>query len=101
MIILETTGDFGLVDPSNGAYIQPFRPTVAKVTAFIQQRIATNQIRVLSDPLPDDANDADFAKFLQDSDGKVDLAVAAYISSFDAPEKKGRGKPKPATVTEA
>jgi hypothetical protein len=46
-LIVETTGDFMLSDVSMAQEVQPDRPTVVSDSVFIQQRIASGQLKVL------------------------------------------------------
>ncbi len=92
-LLAETTGEFMLVDSSSGESIPSSRPAVITVSQFYNSRIALNQVVKVSD-VPDEASDEEFQKFWEDSDGDRDLAVASFLSSFDAeaPKPKGRGK---------
>lgn len=81
-IICETTGDFQLVDfGSEGRVIPAFRPSVSPLTAFVSQRAAAGQIRVLAN-VSEAATDEEFQKYLKDSDGDVTLAIEAFKSTY-------------------
>lgn len=81
-IICETTGEFQLVDYGNESRIIPaFRPSISPLTAFVSQRAAAGQIRVLAN-VSEEATDEEFQKYLTDSDGDVTLAIEAFKSAF-------------------
>lgn len=77
-LLVETTGDFGLVDPNNAAVINWNRPTVVQDTPFVQQRAAAGQIKVLDNQIPDDVTDEQWVDYYNESfvDGKLDLDLA-------------------------
>lgn len=85
-LLVETTGNFSLIDGTRGLVdIRSTRPTVVVSTSFVQNRIALGQIKVLAE-LPEEATDEDWVKFLEESDGDVDLARESFVSSFGDPE---------------
>ncbi len=92
-ILCETTGDFMLVDLTTGQEVSSTRPAVISMTNFFSQRSMIGQLRKLGD-LTDEATDAEFAKYVTDSDGDIDLAVDAFLSSFgvEAPSEKAPAK---------
>lgn len=102
-LLVETTGEFMLVDyDQKGLIIEHNRPTVTEPTTFVQTRTSLGQLRVVAE-LTDEATDEEFAKYVKDSDGDIELAVDAFKTSFSAsnekttikqPETKRRG-PKP------
>lgn len=79
--IVETTGEFGLVNNDYSA-IHSHRPTVTRKTQLVEIKIAERQLRMLASTLPDQANDEDFYKVWLDSDKDAKLAVAAYCGEF-------------------
>lgn len=81
-LLIETTGDFMLMDNSTGAEIHWNRPTVCPRSNFIGARTAMGQIKVLSNELSEDATDEEFGAFLLDSKNDKELAVSAFISKF-------------------
>lgn len=83
-LLVETTGDFELVDfDQNGAIVAHDRPSVVVPTTFIHTRTSIGQIRVL-DTLTDEATDEEFAKYVKDSDGDIELALSAFKTSFSS-----------------
>jgi len=97
-ILVETTGEFELVDFTyGGAIVAHDRPSVVEATVFIQTRASIGQIRVL-DTLTDEATDAEFEKYFKDSDKDVELAMdafkTAYSSSSQTTTTKQQAVPK-------
>lgn len=81
-LLVETTGEFELVDfDQNGAIVAHDRPSVVFASTFIQSRTSLGQIRVL-DNLTDEATDEEFAKYVKDSDGDIELAISAFKTSY-------------------
>lgn len=97
-VLIETTGEFMLVDPHVRFEIPADRPSVAQPTPFIHDRAARGQIRILATDLPANTTDEDFLGFWMESDGEQELAVASYLSQFEVEEKpapkRGRGRKK-------
>lgn len=99
-MLVETTGDFMLVDP-NGQAIQSHRPSVVVSTGFVQSRMALDQIRWLGD-LPERATDAEFEKTFKDADGDGLLATASFLNEYlptaddldQEEEKTSKAEPK-------
>lgn len=85
-ILVETTGPFMLVNPETGCELAHNRPSVAISTNFLQSRIATGQVKVLSNPLMDSATDAEFHSYWKASDRKKNLAIESFLSAFLEPE---------------
>tara|TARA_R110002072_G_scaffold23791_6_gene81599 strand:+ start:224 stop:562 length:339 start_codon:yes stop_codon:yes gene_type:complete len=99
--IVETKGDFMLVDPYTGDVIEDTRPSVVTFSPFIETRVANGQVKALATDLPEEANDADFVEYWKE---KPDMAVDAYASEFAAeeePEPKSKPKGKPAAKGKA
>ena len=94
-LLVETTGNFLLINPLNGQEIHYNRPTVVEPSGFITNHIGILNIKVLSNELPDEASDAEFAAWYAEA-GDKDLAVASYIAKFQTDEgemeKPTRGK---------
>lgn len=55
--ILNTKGNFLLVDPMSGQEVPYHRPAVVEVTNFFQARLGIGQLEVLHANLPDIADD--------------------------------------------
>lgn len=101
-LLVETTGEFELVDfDQRGAIVAHDRPSVVMATTFIQSRTSLGQIRVL-DTLTDEATDEEFAKYVKESDGDLELAISSFKTAYSSsnettttkqstqPEVKGR-----------
>ena len=82
-LLVETTGNFLLINPLNGQEIHYNRPTVVEPSGFITNHIGILNIRVLSNELPDEATDAEFAVWFAEC-GDKDLAVSSFIAKFQA-----------------
>jgi len=100
-LLLETTGDFMLMDRSQDISIEADRPAVVSNTPFIEARLGMGNLRVLGQ-LNDEATDEEFKQYLRDCVGDVALAVESFLSSFglekvtqkDPPKPRGRGRRK-------
>jgi hypothetical protein len=79
--IAKTKMPINLIDPQHHDLLEE-TPRVVIWTHFKEARTGAGQIKVLAADLPDEANDEEFQKYLTDAED-VDLAVAAYVSSFD------------------
>ncbi len=91
--LVETTGEFMLVDPGTGNEIAHNRPSVCGATHFVASRVALGQVTVLSNQIPNDLTDKDFAKFWSESNGDKDLAVQSFLASF-GPKEEDQEAPK-------
>lgn len=98
-LLVETTGDFQLVDYSRQVHnlIPAHRPAVVDATVFVQNNVANGRLKVLGE-VAEKATDADFEDTLKNSKN-VNMAVDAFKSEFDtkpAPRERepreGRGK---------
>lgn len=85
-MIVETTGDFQLVDAETGFLVRFDRPSVPPVTSFIQA-MAGSKLRILGN-VSDEATDEEFEVYLKESGGDVKLAMASFISAFPDPDTK-------------
>ncbi|MCG7628998.1 hypothetical protein MHM88_14395 [Epibacterium sp. MM17-32] len=90
--IAKTSQSIMLVDPQTREILTHDKPSVVTWTQFLEARTGKGQIKILASDLPTEASDTEFQKFLAEADGKEDLAVEAYLSTF-AEENE---KPKPA-----
>lgn len=81
-LLLETTGDFMLVDPQTNSEIAWNRPSVCAMSGFIQMRMAAGQLKVIANDLDDSATDDEFVKFVAESKGDLELAKDSFISAF-------------------
>lgn len=87
-IEVETTGEFMLVDPTNGAEIEAGVLTTVEQTSFIEQKIADGQLRTSAHiegrGTPDEGPSAD--------SGAAFLSDAAPAPAPVAASRKGKGK---------
>jgi len=80
-ILVETTGEFQLVDPFT-LELMPFdRPAVVTSTSFVETRAAKGEVVVLSQ-LTEEATDEEFAAYWREAS---DIAVESFKSKY-APE---------------
>lgn len=87
-ILAELTGQFLLLDPHNGALLEPYRPHVMASTHFISQRSSLGHIKILATNLSEDATDAEFATYWAESAGDRELAINSFLAAFGPkPEK--------------
>lgn len=98
-ILVETKGSFMLQDITTGCEVEHDRPSVVLASPFIDQRIAKDQLKLIEGDLQPEATDAEFVKFLKESDGKIDLAVDSFLSKYkvgaevEKPAPRGGRKP--------
>lgn len=97
-VLLETTSNILLLDPNTGDVIDDVNPTLTTWTAFLEQRTGLGQIRVLHRGFKPEATNEAWLDCLKQSDGKLDLAISAFISEFGIVE--AAGTKKAAVVTE-
>lgn len=93
-LLVETIGDFMLMDGGAGQEIEAHRPCVVVSSNFVSMRMAVKQIKVLGE-LTDEATDAEFITFLNESGDDVELAVGSFLAKY-APEKVTEKKAKKA-----
>lgn len=79
-ILVETTGDFMLIDRQQDLAIECDRPAVTERTPFVHVQIGLGQLHVLSE-LQEAATDEEFQKYVTDSED-MDLAVASFVAAF-------------------
>lgn len=81
--ILETTGDFQLIDFETNTLIRFQGPTLVEQadTAFIQARITIGHLKLIG-VVNDEATDEELLKYIKESDGNYELAVASFMSAF-------------------
>lgn len=88
--IAKTADPIMLIDPQTREILTMDKPSVVTWTQFLEARTGKGQIKILASGLPDEASDAEFQKFLAEADGKEELAVESFKSTFE------EEKPKPA-----
>lgn len=79
--LVETSGEFMLVDPYSRTTIDSNRPTIVPVTVFIKERVATGEITLLVQDLPEEADDYKMYEFILEA-GDTEVGVAAYLATF-------------------
>lgn len=95
-----TTKSVGFLSP-DGEVISAFHPAVVKMSGFIEQRLASRELKLLGN-VNDAATQAEMDKYVADSEGDTDLAIASFLAAFDenaeppappapAPESEGEG----------
>lgn len=92
--LIQTTRPILLIDPTTRQIVTHNRPHVVDFSSFFEARTGKGEIKVITADLPAAATDAEFEACLKDSDGDVELAVAAFLSIV-APEPEQAPKPKP------
>lgn len=92
-IIVKTTGSFGLVDPINMTAIEKDRLNLVAATNFVQGRVSLGQLKIVASDFPDVATQEDWDAYLKDSDGDVELAIAAFRSQYEDKEVQDEEKP--------
>lgn len=81
--LIETTGEFGLVDygVNPAAVIPSTRPCVVEGSGFVTLRHHAGQLRTLGE-LKDEATDAEFKKYWDETKGDSELAVSSFLSTY-------------------
>jgi hypothetical protein len=105
-VIAQTTSSILLMDPINRDTISYDKPTVVTWGHFFEARAGKGQIKTLASNLPDEASNEEFQEYLKEAEGKIDLAVASFISQFEeeeeaekpTPPKKEKKNNKPAPI---
>lgn len=92
-VLVETTSNIMLLDPNTGEAIDDVVPTLATWTAFLEARTGLGQVRVLHRGFREDSTNEAWLDCLKQSDGKLDLAVDAFIAEFGIHEPVGTKKP--------
>lgn len=68
----------------NGDVYEPLRPSVVRNDSFCQTKVAAGVVTVLKANLPEQATDAEWAKFYAESDTDVELALESFLAKFEA-----------------
>jgi len=90
--LVETTGQFMLVDFDTGCNVESYRPCVVKQSAFIAQRHLLGQLRTLG-TVSDEATDEDFLAYWKECEGDAAFAVSSFLSKYEAPEISMKAPP--------
>lgn len=85
-VIAKTTSPIMLVDPVSRAILEQDPPRVVPWSNFFESRTGKGQIKILGSDLPPEASDEEFQKYLAEAED-LELAVAAYVSSFGEAEE--------------
>lgn len=94
-LLVETVGDFMLMDTSSAQEVPPDRPGVVENTNFLSGRVSNGQVKVLAE-LVEDATDAEFLSYFVASESDGALAVESFLSKFGVEQitKKAAKEPK-------
>lgn len=91
--IVQTTGNFMLVEPSTREVVESSRPCVVSKTSFFAERIGLNQLSSLGE-VPDEASDIEFRDYWRDCGKDADMAVSSYIAKFQPEAEEEPEEPK-------
>ena len=92
--LVETTGEFQLL-LGDGRLIRSQGYTVVERSEFVHARTVLGQVRTVGE-VNDDATDEEWLKFVSESDGDLELALASFVSSFPTTGSKGAAPRKAA-----
>ena len=81
-MLVETTGDFMLMQTTTGFDIQSDRPCVVAVDAWVHNQLGLKSLVVLNNDLPDTATDEDFLTYWKECKRDKAMAVPSYLSQF-------------------
>jgi hypothetical protein len=95
-VLVETTGDFMLMDTTGGQYVAPDRPSVVTNTSFIGGRVIQEFLTILG-KVTDDATDEQFLEYFVESKGDSNLAVESFLSKFGIEAVTAKAKPEQKT----
>lgn len=100
-----TTSPIMLIDPQTRQILTHDKPSLITWTQFLEARTGKGEIKILASNVPDEADANEFDDYLKEAEN-VDLAVAAFMSSFEekeeeAPKPKGKAKTKAAETKPA
>lgn len=84
-LLVETVGDFQLMDADPFQIMHFNRPTVVVRSVFVEQRILTGQLRVLAQ-LADTASDEDWMEHSKEAGDDRDYSVESYKSQHKLPK---------------
>jgi hypothetical protein len=96
-LLVKTTGEFMLFDPTNGSWVQPDRPTVVPPSGFINSRAALGHVALLGQ-VNDDATDEAFLDTWNQAEKNEALAVDSFLSEFPLPPVAAAEEAPPAAV---
>ena len=78
--LVETIGDIMLMDVVTGAVIRSAGATVVQPSTFTQERLATD-LKIIAS-VNDEATDAEWLKYVAETDGDGELALASFLSAY-------------------
>lgn len=82
MLLVETVGAYQLVDHDRRNPVMRHEGyTVTHRTDFVSYRISLGQLRIIAE-LTSEATDAEWLKYVSESDGDLNLARDSFLSSF-------------------
>lgn len=106
MLLVETTGEFSLIETETGVQIHRKRATVVPQTNFVSARLSVGQLNLLLQ-LSDDATDAIWVEHLEACAGNLQMALDSFDAIYahdprrraaELQPRKGKAKGKPSTA---
>lgn len=94
MLLLETNGDYQLMDASTGALVRHEGYSCVPASGFIDTRMAVGQIKLVA-RLIDSATDEEYLETLKSVDGDHELAKASFLDRFDESKPAETAKKDP------
>ena len=85
-LLIQTSGQFGLIDTATGTDISAFNPTVVSASPFINLKVDAKVIEVMWELKPE-ATQEDFLGYLAESEGDTELAVESFLSKYGVDEE--------------
>lgn len=93
-LLVSTTGPFMLIDAQTSDELQHNRPSVVRISNFIQMRSGLGQIKMHCNEVPDELTDKDFLKFWEESGKDEELAIQSFLASFAPKQVEEKAPPK-------
>lgn len=87
-LLVQTTAPHMYLDMTQHLQqVQAFRPSVVVNSPYIQNLIAATKVTIVCASLKDEATDEEFAKYVSESEGNIDLAVSSFVKTFNPVEE--------------
>lgn len=93
-LLIETTGNFGLLHAEQDEFVRPVGFTVVLASQWANERVSLGQLLTKA-ALNDEATDEEWRETVRESDGDLELAVASFVDRFPADAASAR-TPEPA-----
>lgn len=100
MLLVETCGDYQMMDFTSGEIARHDRASVVPSSDFFQVQIELRKLRMLAE-LADTATDADWVETLKSSDNDAALAIEAFKSMHPVAGAEPAPAPKKSTFVNA